>query len=101
MSTNPIFATRISAPFTVVSGGSLVTTALRSWKSIFVDIGNKGSEASIPSLIYANEIDESSTNNTGGLDDKIGVLLPLSAESVETTLGGLLLQYRHPRWSGY
>lgn len=100
MAIQAIFASRFANSFTVLTGGAADgSTTNKFWSLICVDYGNEGSENAVPTLSFVNEVVESSTNNSGSLGDKIGILLPISAEGVAVSSRRVFIQYVHPRWA--
>ena len=99
----PLFSSRFLIPFTFVSGGGFydLDDFTGGWSSIGVDYGNLGNETSPPTLDYINEVDNTNINEAASNGNAVGALLPLSAEGVEISVGGILIQYRHPRWARY
>lgn len=98
MALKSILSVRTAIPFTVVSGSALdLTSPTGAWASIGVDYSNRGAESSPPTLSYVNEVDDTDTNDSGGLGDKLGVLLPLSAEGQVILSSGVVFpQFRRP-----
>jgi hypothetical protein len=104
MPPGPVFVSRTLTSITLLSGNGAVslTEPVRGGHNIIgVNVGNKGSDREPPTLSYINQVDDTETQNTNSLGDRIAALLPLSDESVFVPGGQGFLQYRHPRWSKY
>ena len=98
----PLFATKeiVSMALSAGSGADL-TSPTGFMLSIGVDYVNEGRDDEPPTLSYANQVDDSETGPPTNLGDKVGVMLPLSAEGVLVAPDQGFIQYRHPRWSRY
>lgn len=97
MALQSILALRTALPFTIVTGQALhLDNPVGAWSSVCIDYGNLGSEAAPPTRAYINQVDDTTTDGEG-LGDKVGLLLPLSAEGVLVVAGGVVFpQFRRP-----
>ena len=98
----PLIASHDPIEILTVSGGPVeLDNPTLAFSTVGVDYGNKGDDTEPPTLSYINEVDDTETNDPGNLGNKVGILLPLSAEGVSVPSGEGFIQYRHPRWSRY